>query len=142
MDRRLIAASAALVAAACDDDAAHRAIQTEINVLVRTDDDARLALAQQRLGERGLSALPQVETSLHAAPERGRRRLVETLRMLAHPEVVPILRHLAVYDASEDVRKASVGVLSDWAARSNGPGEPARVALQRVATLRASAKVP
>jgi hypothetical protein len=137
-----------LAAAACEDQVGHREIQTEINVLCRNDaeeDDTRLALAQRRLVERGEAALPQIETSLHAAPERGRVRLVATLGALAHPEGVPILRHLAVYDLSAEVRAASEATLEGWAAGKDTPvktAEKARAALRRVAELRARDPAP
>jgi hypothetical protein len=147
MDRRLIglAAGAALLSTACEHQVAHREIQAEINALGRSNDDARLALAQQRLLQRGESALPQIETSLHAAPERGRVRLVSTLGALGHPEGVPILRHLAVYDASPEVRAVSESILERWAAAKDAPAETAdkaRSALRRIAELRTRDPAP
>jgi hypothetical protein len=121
---------------------AHREIQVEINALVRSDDEARLALARKRLRARGLSALPQIETSMHAAPERGRLALVGTLEALADAEVISILRHLAVYDASAQVRGESERILKSWAGGTTALGEPARAALRRVAELRASGPTP
>lgn len=133
---------AALVSASCEDQVAHREIQAEINVLVRSDDEARVALARQRLKQRGLSALPQIETSMHAAPERGRVALIAALEALADAEVIPILRHLAVYDTSVEVQGGSERILKSWASAPGPLSEPARAALRRVAELRASGPTP
>jgi hypothetical protein len=144
MQRRLtgLAAGALLLLGACENQADYRQIQTELNALVRSDDDARVASAQARLLPFGLSALPQLETALHAAPERGRLRLVAALGALDQPDAVAILRHLAVYDASPEVRRASESILQAWAARPGSPGERARAALARIAQLRASEPAP
>ena len=79
---------------------------------------------------------------LHAAPERGRLRLIGILSALDHPEGIPILRHLAVYDPSPEVRQACQSTLEGWAARPGGAGERARAALARVSQLRTAAPLP
>ena len=132
---RLLTLALVAVALGCEDQS-YRPKGVEINVIVRSKDDARIAAAQARLVKWGASALPQIETALHAAPEAGRLRLVTALTAMDQPESIPILRHLAAYDPAPDVRAACEATLKAWAARPAEAGAPARAALTRVAQLR------
>ena len=133
---------ALLVTGAGCEDQSYRPIGIELNVMVRSTDDSRIATAREGLLEFGTRALPQLETALHGAPEQARLRLVATLAAMDHAETIPILRHRAVYDTSPAVRQACESTLKGWAARPGAAGEGPRSALTRVAELRASLASP
>lgn len=144
--RRLIpAASAVLLAqlsgAGCED-TGYRKIGAEITVLAKRSQDPRVDGARQRLVAFGRTAIPQIETALHTAPERGRLHLVAALQDIGDPEAIPILRHFAVYDGSEEVRGACEAVLKYWSAATDARAERARPALARVAELRSKGEAP
>lgn len=69
----------------------------------------------------GKRAIPTIEAALHTAAPDGRKTLIYTLRKIADPEAVPLLRHLALYDPDKDVRREAEWTLRGWAAGK--PGE-------------------
>jgi HEAT repeat protein len=143
--RRLIATAGvvSLTAAgvACED-TSYRKIGAEITVLAKRSQDPRVDGARQRLVTFGPAAIPQIETALHTAQERGRLQLVAALQDIGDAEAIPILRHLAVYDSSSDVRAACEAVLKGWSAATDARAERARPALARVTELRAGGEAP
>ena len=110
---RLAAAFLLLSAAACEE-VSHRDIGDEINILVRRD-DALVAPATDRLARYRRSAIPQIETAMHTAAPAGRHHLIAALEKIGDDEAVPILRHVAVFDITADVRAAAENLLSRWA---------------------------
>ena len=146
--RRLIAAAGVVVwsiglTAACED-TSYRKIGSEITVLAKRSQDPRVDGARQRLVAFGAAAIPQIETALHTAQERGRLHLVAAMQDIGDAEAIPILRHLAVYDSSADVRASCASILKGWAAATaTAPrAERARTALARVEDLRRRGEMP
>jgi hypothetical protein len=138
--RRLIGAAVAVAALACDDQS-YREIRTAIDIVARRDEAVAAASRGQLIGF-GRRALPQIETALHTAPEKGRLALVGVLEQIADEEASPILRHFAVYDASADVREACEAVLWSWAKAPGLRGERAREAVARVIEQRGRGEGP
>ncbi len=126
--------------AACEDQS-YRDIGGEIGILTKRT-DGLVAPATERLREYGQKALPQIETALHTASESGRRNLIGALEAIGDIEAVPILRHLAVYDLDARLQASAETVLQLWAGGSGPRAQAAKVALDRVATLRASGEGP
>lgn len=103
---------------ACNEES-ERALEREVEVLIGEPGPA-VAEAKTRLLARGTSAIALLETGLYQADENGRRRIVETLKELGDPEVLPILRHLARRDVDPEVRQSASAAL---AALSSPPGD-------------------
>jgi hypothetical protein len=128
--RRLAALFGCLLAGACED-GSYRAIGSDVRLLSQ-DTSVAEEPALARLTAQGRRAIPQIEIALHTAPDRGRLRLFAALERIGDGEVVPILRHFAVYDASAEVRARCEQVLRDWGTRDDARGARARIALQRM----------
>jgi hypothetical protein len=92
-----------LLGSASCDDVSHRDIGDEINILVRRDDQL-VPPATERLAGYKRRALPQIETALHTAAPAGRLHLIAALDRIGDEEAAPILRHVAVYDITPEVR--------------------------------------
>lgn len=145
--RRSTAAPAALAAlftlmpSACED-VSHGDISDEINILVRRD-DALVPPATERLAGYKRKAVPQIETAIHTAAPSGRLHLVAALDRIGDVEAVPILRHVAVFDTSAEVRAAAESILRRWAAASPA-ARPSRAAaaLAEIARKRAAGEGP
>jgi hypothetical protein len=133
--------AATIAAGASCEDRSYRDIGAQINVLTKRT-DSLVPRAQKTLAEIGRKAIPQIETALHTAPLAGRLNLLGALERIGDPEAIPVLRHLAIYDPNEEVRRAAETLLGAWAGKTNPRGDRARVALARVATLRASGEKP
>jgi hypothetical protein len=143
LDGALVAPALLLLlgGAACDD-VSHRDIGDEINILVRRDDQL-VPPATERLAGYKRRALPQIETALHTAAPAGRLHLVAALDRIGDEEAAPILRHVAVYDITPEVRQAAEGVLARWAsAAAGGRGARARATLAEIARRRAAGEGP
>lgn len=105
---------------ACDD-SAHHDIGDEINILTRRN-DALVQPAIERLAGYGRKAIAQIETALHTAAPSGRLYLLAALEKIDDAEAVPVLRHVAVYDVSGEVRENAERILAAWAAGAREPG--------------------
>jgi hypothetical protein len=80
---------------------------------------------------------------MHTAAPSGRLHLVAALDRIGDDEAVPVLRHVAVFDVTPDVRDAAEAVLRRWAGEAAGPRAPrARAALEEVARKRAAGLGP
>jgi hypothetical protein len=127
--------------AACED-SSHGDIGDEINILVRRDDQL-VAPATERLAAYRRRAIPQIETALHTSAPTGRLHLVAALDRIGDEEAAPVLRHVAVYDMTPDVRQAAEAVLARWA---GGPPERrasrARATQAEIARRRAAGEGP
>jgi alkylhydroperoxidase/carboxymuconolactone decarboxylase family protein YurZ len=134
-------ALAAALAGGCED-VTHRDIGDEINILVRRDDQL-VAPATQRLALYKRAAIPQIETALHTAAPVGRLHLVAALEEIGDGESAPVLRHVAVYDVTPDVRRAAEALLGRWAAGAPAArAELAGAALAEIARRRAAGEGP
>ncbi len=121
---------------ACDDHS-HTDIGDEINILIRRN-DALVAPATERLAAYGRKAVPQIETALHTAAPFGRLHLIVALDRIGDDESVSVLRHVAVYDVTPEVRDAALALLTRWTTDPRKPlAERAQAALAR---SRASAR--
>jgi hypothetical protein len=142
MGRRLLVG--ALVVAplfgACDD-VSHQDIGDEINILVRRDDQL-VPPATVRLAAYKRRAIPQIETAMHTSAPTGRLHLVAALDRIGDEEAVPVLRHVAVYDITTDVRLAAEDVLVRWASGADARAARARAALAEIARRRAAGEGP
>lgn len=122
-----------LGAAGCarDDEAVRREVQ---RLALAEGDDARAQA--ERVARRGRPALPSIEAVLHTSDERGRRNLVAAVREMRDIEAVPLLGHIAVYDAAESVRQAAEATLRSWVQQPGPLADKARAAVRRVEELR------
>jgi hypothetical protein len=134
-------AAAPALFGACDD-VSHQDIGDEINILVRRDDQL-VPPATERLAKYERRAIPQIETALHTAAPTGRLHLLIALDRIGDDEAVPVLRHVAVYDITPDVRQAAEAVLARWAAGgAAGRARRAREAVSEIARRRAAGEGP
>jgi hypothetical protein len=140
--RRLVAALALLAVGAGCEDINHGDISDEINILVKRNDQL-VAPATERLAAYRRAAVPQIETAMHTAAPSGRLHLIAALDRIGDEVSVPVLRHVAVFDVTGDVRDAAESVLRRWAA---GPPAPraarANDALAEIARKRAAGLGP
>lgn len=120
-----------LAGCARDDEAVRREVQ---RLSLAEGDDARAQV--ERVARRGRQALPSIEAVLHTSEEPGRRNLVAAMAELGDIESVPLLAHLAVYDAAASVRRAAESTLRRWAAEPGARGDKARAAVRHVEELR------
>ena len=124
------------------DDVSHQDIGDEINILVRRDDQL-VPPATERLAAYKRRAIPQIETAMHTSAPTGRLHLVAALDLIGDEEAAPVLRHVAVYDITPEVRQAAEEVIARWA---NGAPETrarqAREAAAEIARRRAAGEGP
>ena len=128
----LRAALAALVvaAASCADHTDDR-IRAEVSHLTLTTGDAAQRSAA-KVAEFGRRALPQIEASLPTADAPGRKNLILALRRLGDVEAVPLLLHVAVYDADPEVRREAELTLRTWAKETSPRADKAREAARKM----------
>ena len=142
--RRVLIAGAvlALSATAACETVSHRDIGDEINILIRRNDQL-VPPATKRLAAFKRAAIPQIETAMHTAAPPGRANLLVALDMIGDEEAVPILRQVAVFDITTEVRDAAEAVLTRWAAGGAGVrAERSRAALAEIARKRAAGHGP
>ena len=139
---RGVALIAFLVAVTGCEDVNHRDIGDEINILVRRN-DALVAPATERLARYKRAAIPQIETAMHTAAPPGRLHLVAALDQIGDDEAVPVLRHIAIFDVTPEVREAAEALLRRWASGGSGArAKRAGAALAEVARKRAAGLGP
>ena len=133
---------AALAAPACED-SSHGDINDEINILIRRNDQL-VPPAMERLAGYKRAAIPQMETALHPAAPPGRLHLIAVMERIGDGEAVPILRQVALFDVTPDVRAAAEAVLSHWAADAGNHARSARAAaaVSEIARRRAAGDGP
>jgi hypothetical protein len=132
-----------LLLSACED-GSHRDIGDEINILTRRN-DALVGPATSRLAGFGRKAIPQLETALHTAAPTGRLHLIEAMGRIGDDQAVPVLRHVAIYDVSAEVRDAAEAVLARWAQPGAGAADRsarAAAAQAEIARKRAAGEGP
>jgi hypothetical protein len=127
-----------LLTAACEE-TNHRDIGDEINILIRRNDQL-VGPATERLAKYRRAAIPQIETAMHTSAPGGRLHLITALERIGDGEAVPVLRHVAVFDITAEVREAAEKLLQRWAATSDDKGRAARAqaALAEIARKRAA----
>jgi hypothetical protein len=135
---RVVATLLLLAVPACEE-VSHRDIGDEINILVRRDDQL-VPPATDRLVRYKRAAIPQIETAMHTAAPVGRQHLITALEKIGDSEAVPVLRHIAVFDITADVRASAEELLARWAASPEDKPRAARAqaALAEIARKRAA----
>lgn len=138
----LIALLLSLATAACEE-GSHGDIADEINILIRRN-DALVGPAMDRLAAYKRAAIPQMETALHTAAPSGRLHLVTVMERIGDADAIPILRHVALFDVTPDLRSAAEAVLSRWSSDhgQRARSERASAALAEVARRRAAGEGP
>jgi hypothetical protein len=133
---------AGTLAMACED-GSHGDIGDEINLIIRRN-DALVPPAMDRLAAFKRAAIPQMETSLHTAAPAGRLHLITVFARIGDGEAVPILRHVALFDVTPDVRSAAEAVLTRWAGDATDQSRATRAAtaLAEIARRRAAGEGP
>jgi hypothetical protein len=128
-----------LAASAGCEEVSHRDIGDEINILIRRDDQL-VPPAIDRLARYRRSAIPQIETAMHTSAPPGRLHLIAAFDKIGDGEAVPVLRHVAVFDITPEVREAAERLLSRWAAAPDDKARAARAraALDEIARKRAA----
>ena len=80
-----------------------------------------------------------METAMHTSAPPGRLHLIAALDKIGDGEAVPVLRHVAVFDITPEVREAAEKLLSRWAAGGDGArAARAKAALDEIARKRAA----
>jgi hypothetical protein len=142
--RPMVAAICALLVTTACEDRSHGDIGDEINILIRRN-DALVPPATERLAAYGRKAVPQIETALHTAAPSGRLHLITALEAIGDEESVPVLRHVAVYDVTPEIREAAETLLRQWSAGGTGPkgrADRARTAVDEIGRKRAAGEGP
>lgn len=129
MKRFVFALLLALGAGACEND--DDAIRAEVQGLTLLEGSPSLAAAE-RLSRHGRRALAPIEAALHTADVSGRKNLLLAVRKIGDGDAVPLLRHLALYDAAPDVRREAEWTLRGWAGAADARGEKARAAVRQL----------
>jgi hypothetical protein len=93
--------------------------------------------AAERVARHGRRALPSIEAALHTAEAAGRKNLIAALRKIGEAESVPLLRHVALFDAAADVRREAEWTLRSWATGDGARAVKAREALRVIEERRA-----
>jgi len=126
-----------LMFSACEE-VAHHDINDEINILVRIRRPELVGPAIDRLARYRRSAIPQMETAMHASAPPGRMHLIAAFDKIGDGEAVPVLRHVAVFDITPEVREAAEHLLSRWASADGARAARAKAALAEIARKRAA----
>ncbi|RMH43456.1 MAG: hypothetical protein D6689_05135 [Deltaproteobacteria bacterium] len=105
----VLALAAGCAPPACDD--TDDRLAAAVEVLVGPPGPAADAAAD-RLVAAGRDAIAVVEVGLYDADPAGRRRVIDVLARIGHPDAAPILRHLAERDPDAGVRAAARRALS------------------------------
>jgi hypothetical protein len=132
----------AMIGAASCDDHSHTDIGDEINILTRRN-DALVPPATERLAGYGRKAVAQIETAMHTAAPFGRMHLITALEKIGEPESAWVLRHVAVYDVTPEIRDAAEALLTRWSTDPSKPlADSARTALAEIAHKRSVGEGP
>jgi hypothetical protein len=100
--------------------------------LLLNQEGAPAQAAAKKLVAHGKRAIPTVESALHTASPAGKKNLIGILRQIGDESAIPLLRHIAVYEPAEDVRKEALWTLQGWAKEDNPRGHKAREAIRAV----------
>jgi hypothetical protein len=83
--------------------------------LLSNHEGAIAATASEHVTRFGRRAIPTIEAALHTASLPGKKNLILALRKIGDVEAVPLLRHVATFETSEDVRREAEWTLKQWA---------------------------
>lgn len=125
-------AAIALLWLACSRDADERKIHNEVDILVEREGQLAEDAANRLAKNFGVRAIPTLETALHTANPVGRLNIIMALRRIGHPDAIPLLRHYAIHDEEEGVRKEAEVTLRQWAAGTDDRATKARAALRTI----------
>jgi hypothetical protein len=128
-------AAVALVWAACSTRAEDDLIRVEVQRLALADGDAA-SISAERVARYGRRALATIEAVIQTADPHGRKNLVLAARRVGDAEAVPLLLHVAAWDAEPLVRAEAEWTLKSWAAATDERAERARAALRRLDELK------
>jgi HEAT repeat protein len=126
------AAAVALLVLACSRDADERRIHAEVDILVEREGQIAEDAANRLAKNFGVRAIPTLETALHTASPTGRLNCIMALRRIGHPDAIPLLRHFAIHDEEEGVRKEAEITLRQWASGTDDRATKARAALRSI----------
>jgi hypothetical protein len=133
---------AVVVAGSACEDVNHGDIGDEINILIKRNDQL-VPPAIERLAAYRRLAVPQIETAMHTSAPPGRLHLITALDRIGDESAIPVMRHVAIFDVTPDVRDAAEALLRRWAAGPAGPrATRAAAALAEVARKRAAGLGP
>jgi hypothetical protein len=106
--------------------------------LLSNHEGAIAATATDHLARFGRRAIPTIEAALHTASGPGKKNLILALRKIGDVEAVPLLRHIATFEASDDVRREAEWTLKQWAsdATNSTRAAAARAAVRAVEEAR------
>ncbi len=135
---RVAAAFLLITTAAACEEVSHHDIGDEINILVRIRRTELVAPAIDRLARYRRAAIPPIETAMHTSAPPGRMHLIATLDKIGDAEAVPVLRQVAVFDITPEVRESAEHLLSKWAGAGGPRATRAKAALDEVARKRAA----
>jgi hypothetical protein len=122
----------ALLLLACSRDADERKIHNEVDILVEREGQLAEDAANRLAKNFGVRAIPTLETALHTANPVGRLNIIMALRRIGHADAIPLLRHYAIHDDEEGVRKEAEVTLRQWAAGTDDRAAKARAALRGI----------
>jgi HEAT repeat protein len=120
-----------VIAIACSSPSADDDVRAQVTLLLNQE-GAPARAASERLVHYGRRAIPTIEAAMHTASPSGRKNLILALRQIGDEEAIPLLRHIAAYEADPDVRREAEWTLKKWAQESGPRAEKARAALRAV----------
>lgn len=126
----LVCAVLAVAATACSDRTDDE-IRATVTLLLNQEGPTATAAAE-KLASFGGRAVPTIEAAMHTANVPGRKNLILALRQIGDAEAVPLLRHIAIFDNSADVRREAEWTLKQWAAAGGARAEKAKAALRAI----------
>jgi hypothetical protein len=117
--------------AACSSASDDDRIRVEVQQLTLARGEAA-SQGADRLAKAGRRAIPAIEAALHTADAPGRKNLILALRRIGDVEAVPLLQHIATWDAESDVRREATWTLKGWATGDGERAVKAREALRKL----------
>lgn len=103
-------------------------LKPSVELFLTTQGEVQEKALRTLLGS-GRAALPPLEAALHRTEPKERRAALLALRRIGLQETVPLLGHVAQFDADPGVRADARAVLDRWAAEKGPRGEAAKSAL-------------
>jgi hypothetical protein len=119
----VLVALLSMTAAACND--ADDDIRANVTLLCNHEGALATAAAEQ-LARFGRRAIPTIEAAMHTASPTGKKNLIMALRKIGDAEAVPLLGHIAQFEANPEVRREADWTLRQWAADPHDHARAAR----------------
>ena len=117
---------------ACSRDADMGKIHDEVDILTAREGQLAEDAANRLAKNFGVRAIPSIETAMHTANPPGRLNCIMALRRIGHPDAIPLLRHVALHDDEEGVRKEAEITLRQWAAQNDDRAAKSRAAVRAI----------